>query len=51
MSTLRFSDSMEFDLTGPTRIEERWDGLYVIGEGMLIAVESEEEASKFLTRG
>jgi len=28
---MKFSDGMEFDLSGPMRIEERSDGLYVVG--------------------
>jgi hypothetical protein len=39
---------MEFDLTGPLRIEERPDGLYVIGEGLLCAVDNEDDGIEFI---
>ena len=39
---MKFSDGMEFDLSGPMRIEERSDGLYVVGNNMLIPVNSIE---------
>ena len=34
---------MEFDLSGPLRIEEREDGYYVVGRNQLIPVDSQEE--------
>ena len=40
---LRFSDGMTFDTSGPPRITSRSDGLYVVGNGMMQAVNSEEE--------
>jgi len=48
MSKLRFSDGEEFDTSGPLRKEERSDGWYVIGEGHLIPVRSEEDADTLL---
>jgi hypothetical protein len=48
MSKLRFSDGEEFDTSGPLRKEERSDGWYVIGEGHLIPVRSEEDADALL---
>ena len=48
--TIKFSDGMEFDTSGPLRIESRSDGLYVIGEGMLIPVNSYEEAEEIIKR-
>jgi len=36
MSTLKFSDGMEFNTSGPIRKELRADGWYVVGEGKLI---------------
>jgi hypothetical protein len=44
MSTLKFSDGMEFNTSGPIRKELRADGWYVVGEGKLIPVKDEEEA-------
>jgi hypothetical protein len=40
---LEFSDGMKFNLEGELRIERRSDGLYVVGKGMLQAVETREE--------
>jgi len=37
---------MNFDTTGPLRITRRRDGYYVIGEGMLIPVDSREEGKE-----
>ena len=46
--TLKFSDGMEFDTSGPLRIESRCDGLYVVGNGQLIPVSSREEAEQII---
>jgi hypothetical protein len=48
LETLKFSDGVKFDLTGPLRIETRSDGLYVVGKGLLMAVDSLEEGEKFI---
>ena len=48
--TLKFSDGMEFDTSGPLRIESRSDGLYVVGKGCLIPVNSYEEAEEIIKR-
>ena len=48
MSRLRFTDGEEFDLSGPIRKEERYDGWYVIGENRLIPVKDEEEAARVM---
>jgi len=48
--TLKFSDGMEFDTSGPLRIESRSDGLYVVGNGQLIPVSSYEEAEEIINR-
>ena len=50
MSKLKFSDGEEFDTSGPLRKEERRDGWYVIGRGMLIPVESREAAERLLQK-
>ena len=42
----RFDDGVEFDTTGPLRVERHSDGLYVLGDGMLIAVDSYDEAEE-----
>jgi len=45
---LRFSDGEEFDTSGEMRKEERKDGWYVLGNGMLIPVKDETEADKVI---
>ena len=47
MTTLKFSDGEEFDLSGPFRKECRIDGWYVIGENMLIPVKDEQAADGY----
>ncbi len=48
MSVLRFSDGMTFYTSGPLRITKRKDGLYVVGEGMLIPINTYEEGYKII---
>ncbi len=48
MTRLRFNDGVEFDADGPYRIEERHDGLYVVGNGMLCPWTSRETAERLL---
>lgn len=48
MSTIRFNDGMSFDTSGSLRITRRSDGLYVVGKGMLIPIDSFEEGRKFI---
>ena len=43
---MQFDDGEEFDLGGEPRIESRFDGFYVVGNGMLIPVNTREEAQK-----
>ncbi len=47
-SRLRFSDGMEFDLSGELRVEHRSDGWYVVGRGMLIPVADREEGDRVI---
>jgi hypothetical protein len=44
MTTLKYVGDLVIDSTGPLRKIRLPDGLYVVGQEMLIAVESEEEA-------
>lgn len=46
--TLRFSDGVDFDTSGELRAEKRHDGWYIVGEGKLFPMDSEEEAYQFL---
>jgi hypothetical protein len=43
---LRFSDGVEFDLSGDLRVVHRRDGWYVVGRGMLIHVADREEGDR-----
>jgi hypothetical protein len=45
---MQFSDGMKFDTAGPIHMEEREDGLYVVGGGMLIPVDTEDEAKMII---
>ena len=45
---LRFSDGEDFDTGGELRIEARRDGLYVLGGGLMIPVESREEGQAII---
>jgi hypothetical protein len=47
---LGFSDGVSFDTSGEMRIESRHDGLYVVGGGMLMAVNSYEEGKALIER-
>ncbi len=48
MSALHFNDGMSFDTSGPLRISVRRDGMYVVGEGMLVPVRDEREARQLI---
>ena len=48
MTTLKFSDGEEFDLSGSIRKECRKDGWYVLGEHMMIPVRDEQEADEYI---
>ena len=50
MSILKFSDGEQFDLSGPIRKEERYDGWYVLGEGKLIPVSDEAAADDLIKK-
>ena len=43
---MRFSDGMEINTDGELRIVRKSDGLYVVGEGYLIPVDSREEGEE-----
>jgi len=50
VTTLKFSDSEEFDLSGSLRKEHRADGWYVLGENRLIPVKNEKEADEYIDK-
>lgn len=45
---LNFSDGVSIDTSGPLRVKVLPDGLYVVGNGMCIPVDSREEAQKII---
>jgi hypothetical protein len=47
---IEFSDGMKFDISGPYRIEERADGLYVVGGGMLIPIATRDEGDSIIAQ-
>jgi hypothetical protein len=45
---LKFNDGETFDLSGPLRLEKRADGLYVLGENRMMAVNDALEGKKYI---
>jgi hypothetical protein len=50
MTTLKFSDGEEFDLSGPLRKECRIYGWYVLGQNMLIPVKNEKDTGEYILK-
>ena len=50
MSILKFTDGETFDLSGPLRLEERYDGWYVLGNNKMIPVDSQDEGLKLISQ-
>jgi hypothetical protein len=50
MSKLKFSDGEEFDLSGPLRLEERYDGWYVLGNNKMIPVANQDAGRILITQ-
>ena len=48
MSNLRFTYGMSFDMSGPLRLTVRSDGMYVIGNGMLVPVRDAQEGRQLI---
>jgi hypothetical protein len=48
MSKLTFTDGESFDLSGPLRLEERYDGWYVLGNNRMIPVASQDEGRRLI---
>lgn len=48
MARIRFTDGIEFETEGPYRIEEKFDGHYLVGHGMLCPLESREEGEQMI---
>jgi hypothetical protein len=47
---LKFSDGMSFNTEGPLRVITKSDGLYVVGNGMLIPVNDAKEANELIAK-
>ena len=50
MTTLKFSDGEEFDLSGSLRKEHRADGWYVLGENKRIPVKDKKETDEYISK-
>ena len=50
MSKIKFSDGIEFQTDGPLRPIKKPDGWYVVGQGILIPVDSLAEAEAFIDK-
>ena len=48
MSKLTFTDGETFDLSGPLRLEERYDGWYVLGNNKMIPVASQDAGRRLI---
>jgi hypothetical protein len=48
--TLHFTDGVSIDTSGPLRMLLLEDGLYVVGQGMLIPVDTQQEAEDEIAR-
>lgn len=48
MTTLKYVGDYVIDSTGPLRKMRLPDGLYVVGEQMLIAVDTDQEADEIM---
>ena len=48
MSKLTFTDGEIFDLNGPLRLEERYDGWYVLGNNKMIPVSSQDAGRRLI---
>jgi len=45
---LRFTDGMSFDTSGPMRIVYKSDGMYVVGEGMMVPVRDQDDGRQLI---
>ena len=50
MSKLTFTDGEIFDLSGPLRLEERYDGWYVLGNNKMIPVSSQDAGIRLIDK-
>ena len=47
---LHFNDGISIDTSGELRILKLYDGYYVVGEGMLLPMNSHEECQEYIER-
>lgn len=45
---IKFSDGVKFDPRGEYRLVKKADGWYVVGHGLLLPVDSEEEGKRVI---
>ena len=50
LGLLTFTDGESFDLSGPLRLEERYDGWYVLGNNRMIPVSSQDAGNILITQ-
>lgn len=50
MSTIKFTDGISFDTNGKLRLVRKFDGLYVVGKGILCPIDDEEEGRKLIAQ-
>lgn len=48
MSTINFSDGVSVNTDGEYRLMRLRDGLYVVGNGMMMPVDSADEGNQFI---
>lgn len=48
MTRIKFTDDVEFETDGPYRIEEKFDGFYLVGHGMLCPLNDRAEGETMI---
>jgi hypothetical protein len=48
MTRLQFTDGVRIDTSGPYRVIHKRDGWYVVGRGMCLPVDDEQEGREFI---
>lgn len=49
MAKIEFTDGVKFDTSGEYRVERRFDGYYVVGNGMLCPVDDRDEGKEIIS--
>lgn len=50
MSILKFTDGEEIDTSGELRLEHRYDGWYLLGQGMLVPIKDPDEGRELMKK-